>query len=244
MGMGEGIGEDCKGKVLTLRPSGPPDLSPFEVINVPLLELQPSLDVKKLKEALREGDVVLFTSVTGVKTVASMAPEVINEIARKKVFAIGPKTAKELEKHGIKAAIPKVYTSKGLAEVLRGEGKVVAIRSDKASRTLKEEMGDDLVEVVAYRTVRKVRPEIVNMINEVDAVVVSSAEIGRALLESLEASGTDPKELFSRTPLVVIGPEAARPLKEAGVPHYVSEEATFNGVKRKLIELLCHLKGD
>jgi len=237
--LGKGLGEGCKGKVLTLRPSGPPDLSPFEVINVPLLELKPALDAEGLREALKEASAVLFTSVTGVNLVFTTLPDIANKISKMKVFAIGPRTAKELEKYGIKAIIPKTYTSEGVAEMLKEEGKVVAIRSDRASRVLKDALGPNLVEVVAYKTIRLVKPDIHKFIKNVDAVVVSSAEMGRALLESLKAGKLDAKEVFSRVPLVVIGPEAAKPFNENKVPYYLSEEATFEGVRRKLLELLC-----
>ena len=231
--------ERCRGKVLTFRPKEPPNLEPFEVVNIPLLELVPKLDPSELKEALERSEAIVFTSVTGVEVVREKAPELFNEIKNKEVFAIGPKTAKALSELGIEAKVPPEYTSDGLARVLEKYGSVVAVRSDKASSVLRQLLGSKLKEVIAYSTVRVKRREVVDALSRADAVVISSAEIARALLESLRDTGSDPKEVLNQVKVVAIGRFAAKPLEEAGVSYYLAEEATFEGVRRKLLELLC-----
>ncbi len=241
--MAEGLSKErCGGKVLTLRPIDPPNLEPFEVVNVPALELVPSFEPEELIKALDEADAVLFTSRTGVRiTLNNLPSDIIEKIKRKEVYAIGPSTAEELLKYGIKAKVPKVYTSEGVAEELKGKGRIVALRSNKASRTLKDKLGNSVIEIVVYKTERKRVEKAVEMIKrgEVKAVVISSAEIARSLLDTLRSLNEDPREVLSKIPVVVIGPEAAKPLEEAGVSYYLSNEATFEGVRRKLLELFC-----
>ena len=226
-------------KVLTFSPRGAPDLGPFEVINVPLLELRPTINKEEVLEAVEWAEAVAFTSPTGVKFLFEEVPEIKEKLENKVVYAIGPKTKEELEKFGIRARLPREYHSASLAEELSKYSKVVAFRSDKASKTLKKMLGDKLREVIIYETVRKPNPEIVKLIKEVDAVVISSAEIGRALLESLKMANEDPKILEGK--LIVIGPEAAKALH--GIRYELAPEASFEGVKRKLLELFKSYNG-
>ena len=226
-------------KVLTFSPRGAPDLRPFEVINVPLLELEPSVNPEEVKEALKRAEAVAFTSPTGVRFLFERVPELRELLKDKVVYAIGPKTKEELEKYGIEAKLPKEFHSLSLAEELKRYSKVVAFRSDKASKTMKEVLGDKLIEVVICKTVRKPKPEIVQLIREVDAVVVSSAEIGRALLESIRFAGESPKILDGK--LIVIGPEAAKPLR--GLRYEIAPRASFEGVREKLLELFKSYNG-
>lgn len=226
-------------KVLTFSPRGAPDLGPFEVINVPLLELKPIINKDEVLEAVEWAEAIAFTSPTGVKFLFEEVPEIKEKLRGKVVYAIGPKTKEELERFGIEAKLPKEYHSASLAQELSKYSKVVAFRSDKASKTLKEVLGDKLREAVIYKTVRKPNPEIAKLVKEADAVVVSSAEIGRALLESLELANEDPKVLEGK--LIVIGPEAAKALR--GIRYEMAPEASFEGVKRKLLELFKSYNG-
>ncbi len=223
-----------RARVLTLSPHGPPRLEGFETINVPALELVQALNEKDLRRALEGAEAVVFTSRTGVRLFFSLkdAEELLKG---KKVVAIGPKTAEELRKHGIEADVPEEFHSASLAKLLHGYSKVVALRSDKASKTLREALGNKLVEVVIYKTVRKPSKEIVEKARNVDFIAVSSAEIARALIESFEKF-SDLEELKSKK-IVVIGPEAARPLREKGIPFELAPEATWEGIRRKLEEL-------
>ena len=137
-------------KVLTFSPRGAPDLGPFEVINVPLLELRPTINKEEVLEAVEWAEAVAFTSPTGVKFLFEEVPEIKEKLENKVVYAIGPKTKEELEKFGIRAKLPKEYHSASLAEELSKYSKVVAFRSDKASKTLKKLLGDKLKEVIIY----------------------------------------------------------------------------------------------
>ncbi len=226
-------------KVLTFSPRGAPNLSPFEVINIPLVELVPTINEEEVLEALEWAEVAVFTSPTGVQFLFKEIPGLKEKLKGKVVFAIGPRTKEELEKRGVNAFLPKEYHSTSLASELSKYSRIVAFRSDKASRTLKEALGSKLREVIIYKTVRKCKPEIVKVINEVDAVVVSSAEIGRALIESLKMANEDPKILEGK--LIVIGPEAAKALR--GIRYEIAPEASFEGVRKKLLELFKSYNG-
>ena len=232
--MGEGAGQR-RPRVLALSPHGPPPFKGFEVVNVPALELVERLDPREVEEKLREAEAVVFTSRTGVRLFFEKTKG--KELLKgKKVIAIGPKTAKELKERGVEAEVPKEFHSASLAELLKGYRKVVALRSDKASKTLREALGDRLAEVVVYKTVRKPSRRIVEEARRADAIAVSSAEIARALIESFERYSS--LEELKRMKVAVIGPEAAKPLREAGVPFVVAPQATFEGLENALRELL------
>ncbi|NPA84484.1 MAG: uroporphyrinogen-III synthase [Crenarchaeota archaeon] len=219
--------------MLALSPHGPPPLRGFEVVNVPALELVESLDPEEVREALEGADAVVFTSKTGVRIFFErVGPEALEG---KEVIAIGPKTAEELERRGVRARVPGQFHSGALAELLKGYKKVVALRSDKASKTLREALGERLVEVVIYKTVRRPSKEVVEEARRADAIAVSSAEIARALIESFERYAS--LEELKNMKIAVIGPEAAKPLEEAGIPYELAPEATFKGIEKALASI-------
>ena len=231
-GAGEG-----RPRVLTLSPHGPPPLEGFEVVNVPALKLVETFDPEEVEVSIREAEAIVFTSKTGVKLFFEKMGERGKELIKEKaVIAIGPKTAEALASYGVKAKVPKEFHSGALAKELEKHEKVVALRSDKASKTLREALGNKLKEVVIYKTIRNPSRKIVEEAEKADAIAVSSAEIARALIESFKKYSS--LEKLKRMKIAVIGPEAAKPLEEAGVPFVLAPEATFEGLRRALRELL------
>jgi len=212
-------------------------LEGFEVVNVPALKLVETFDPEEVEEAIQEAEAVVFTSKTGVKLFFEKMGERGKELIEKKaVIAIGPKTAEALASYGVKAKVPEEFHSGALAKELEKYEKVVALRSDKASKTLREALGDRLREVVIYKTIRNPSKRIVEEAERADAIAVSSAEIARALIESFKKYSS--LEKLKKMKVAVIGPEAAKPLEEAGVPFVLAPEATFEGLAKALRELL------
>lgn len=226
-----------RGRVLTLSPHGPPPFKDLEVTNVPALELVDVADASQIKEAIKEGEAVVFTSKTGVRLVfEKLGDEALELLKGKDVVAIGPKTAAELEARGLSPIVPEEYHSGALAKLLKRYNKVVALRSDKASKTLKDELGDKLIEVVIYKTLRRPSPKIVEAAREADAVAVSSAEVARALIESFQKYSSIDE--LKKLKIAVIGPEAAKPLKELGLNFVVAPEATFEGLEEAVKRII------
>ncbi len=130
---------------------------------LPAIEIRPPEDPRPLEEAVRQAltfDWILFTSANGVHAflerwiAAGRSPA---ELARVRLGAIGPATARALQRYGLQAAYqPAVYLSEAMAEGL-GEvagRRVLLPRADIARRELAERLrarGAEVVEVAAYR---------------------------------------------------------------------------------------------
>jgi len=92
---------------------------------LPAIEIRPPEDPRPLEEAVRQAltfDWILFTSANGVHAflerwiAAGRSPA---ELARVRLGAIGPATARALQRYGLQAAYqPAVYLSEAMAEGL------------------------------------------------------------------------------------------------------------------------------
>ncbi|MEL9970232.1 MAG: uroporphyrinogen-III synthase [Metallosphaera sp.] len=118
-------------RVLYLRPEGSevPQLDNVDVLNVPLFS--PKCIDYSFKS---ETEAVGFTSVNSVRCFKDF-----DKISDLKVFSIGPVTAEELLKHGIRSEYPSKYTSKDLARLVleRRVRHFTSFRSAKASSEMK-----------------------------------------------------------------------------------------------------------
>jgi len=78
-------------------------------------------DIKKLKELIAKDKFILtFTSGLTAKNFFKYVDDEFAEIIKDNyIVAIGPITAKVIEKFGFKPLIPKVYTIEGMLEVIR-----------------------------------------------------------------------------------------------------------------------------
>ncbi len=201
------------------------------VLWLPILELQPvkGSSLELLRKVKEKNCSIAFTSPRGVKFLVEDAKErgvleeLLEVLRERQVYAVGPKTARELEKYGIKAKVPKVFTTEELAKEI--DGCVIAVRSEKRSDTMKKILGERYDEVIAYTAKRKNLEKLKEIVNEVDVILVSSAEIARALLEAV---GKIEKEI------ICIGPEACKPLRDAGLKVREAKVQTFEGLLEEL----------
>lgn len=111
----------------------------------------------RLKKELIDGKIgaVVFASVTAVKAVEALEPDLIPSIPKNvDVVAIGPPTAKALNKAGGRdVAVPDEYTSQGLVRLLAsGKGEVAMLRSGQGNDVMSEglEGRRPLRELVVY----------------------------------------------------------------------------------------------
>ncbi len=201
---------------------------------LPVLELIPikGSSVTFLKKTKEKRCAIAFTSPRGVRFLLEDSKEtgtfdeILKILKEREVYAVGPRTARELERYGIKAKIPKVYTTEQLAKEVKGC--VIAVRSEKRSDAMKRILGDRYDEVIVYRAMRKNLDKLKEKLKEVDVILISSAEIAKALLE---AAGRVDKEI------ICIGPEACKPLKEAGLRVREAKVQTFEGLLEELSRL-------
>jgi len=85
----------------------------FRVISQPLLEVRPT-GVRPITDA----DFIVFTSANGARLALEQLEA--EEFGRARVCAIGPQTARALERGGVKVGLlPEEYSSEGLLQVMR-----------------------------------------------------------------------------------------------------------------------------
>jgi len=215
---------------------------------LPAIEIRPPEDPRPLEEAVRQAltfDWILFTSANGVHAflerwiAAGRSPA---ELARVRLGAIGPATARALQRYGLQAAYqPAVYLSEAMAEGL-GEvagRRVLLPRADLSRPELAERLrarGAEVVEVAAYRVAAAGDAEALRTALDPrpHRVTFTSPSTVRALAGLLEQrEEIRPADL----PAVCIGPVTAAEAVALGFPiAAVAREHTQEGLIRALIE--------
>ncbi len=205
-----------------------------EPVEAPTIQLVPPESWQPLDRAItRIGDYrwLIFTSVNGVvpfMTRLAAGGKDGRALAHLRIAAIGPRTAHELERFGLRAdLVPAQYQAEGLLEALRSEdlhGKKVLIpRAEVAREILPEQlrhMGAEVDVVVVYRTVAPVLD--VGALKEqleadrVDAVTFTSSSTVRNFVE-LVGGQAEARRLAAHSCLACIGPITAKTAEEHGL---------------------------
>lgn len=152
--------------------------------------------------------------------------------------AIGPKTAKALEKHGVTAdLVPETYDSDHLAKALEAvEGPVLLCRASRGSTALPEMLerkGIPFADVPIYDTVYTAPdPQKVDaLLGEKLLVTFTSASTVRGFVESLP--GRDLKNVIG----CCIGKQTETEAKKYGLTTVVSQEATMDSLMETIKEV-------
>lgn len=152
--------------------------------------------------------------------------------------AIGPKTAKALEKHGVTAdLVPETYDSDHLAKALEAvEGPVLLCRASRGSTALPEMLerkGIPFADVPIYDTVYTAPdPQKVDaLLGEKLLVTFTSASTVRGFVESLP--GRDLKNVIG----CCIGKQTEAEAKKYGLTTVVSQEATMDSLMETIKEV-------
>ena len=152
--------------------------------------------------------------------------------------AIGPKTAKALEKHGVTAdLVPETYDSDHLAKALEVvEGPVLLCRASRGSTALPEMLerkGIPFADVPIYDTVyTSPDPQKVDaLLGEKLLVTFTSASTVRGFVESLP--GRDLKNVIG----CCIGKQTEAEAKKYGLTTVVSQEATMESLMETIKEV-------
>lgn len=215
-----------------------------EVLVLPTVSFAPPEDWQALDEQLKrlDGfDAILFLSKNAVRYVFErmkcLGIHLDLTASRKQlVAAVGPATAKALEKAGVQPCYTaKNHSGESLVSELRNSlagRRVLLPRSDRGERTdsrvpaALREAGAQVEEVVAYRTMTPSGTDatLLEQIRrgEVDAVAFASPSAFHGLCESITAE--ELAALSRRVRFATIGPTTSRALAEAGVT--VEIEAT------------------
>jgi uroporphyrinogen-III synthase len=211
----------------------------------PTIEISGPRDLSAVKAffnalASKKVDYVILMSVNGVQHLFRVAEslgaknEVKKHLKNTVTIAVGPKTAQELEKNGIRASlIPEKYTSEGILESLRqrrAKDKTIYIpRTNAAPPELAEklrQMGNRVEEICIYRSqlpsnhglAEKFIKDLTD--EKIDAIIFTSSLGARNFFEMLRQIISEKKLrnlMKQKVVVVAIGPTTAKTLEEAGV---------------------------
>ncbi len=213
-----------------------------EVIEVPLIQIDPPRDVDAARRAISElatYDYVVFTSVNAVAAVEALAVEAGIGLAgvRPTVFAVGPATAEAARGAGLECdELPDSFTSKGMLEQLKKHPlagrRVLLPRSEVGREELPAALRDEgaLVDDVAVYTTSP-DPGASTRLGEalpgLDVVTFASGSAVAAFAAAVPAGWQRPEGLV----VAVIGPATALAAAAAGMePDVVAAEHTAGGL--------------
>lgn len=211
--------------------------------------------IRQALDAAESYDWVVLTSVNGVQFFFDWLTRTgtdVRRFHRARFAAVGPKTAEELARRGVRADVQAAkYVAEGLAETLAGMAapgqKALLPRGDLARDVLPRELqklGLETVEIDIYETVpAEVRdPFLLEMLRngEIHVVTFTSSSTVRNLLDALRRMGAeDPAALLSKSRIACIGPIAAQEAEKHGLHvSAVAQTYTLDGLVQAICEML------
>jgi uroporphyrinogen III methyltransferase/synthase len=219
-----------------------------EPIEFPTIRITPLDDYAQLDAALaRKYDWVIFTSVNGVRFVwerLTMLGRDARVFANTRLGAIGPATADELARRGLRADfVPREYVAEAIVEQIgdvMGQ-RILLPRADIVREALAQGLrarGAHVDDVAAYRTIptdandpraRDIRAQLER--GEIDAITFTSSSTVRGLINCQL-----PIENCQLT-IACIGPVTAHTARESGLRvDIVAAEYTIAGLVAALVE--------
>jgi len=228
-----------------------------DVIEIPFIEIRQPRSYKPLDSALKQiakYDWLVLTSVNGVEALsARMKRWKIrrSSLQHLNVAAIGPATAKEIEKLGVTVAVvPQRYVAESVVETLRGkvEGKRVLLARAKVARDViprgLRKMGARVDVVEAYETVvpasskKRIQAVMKDPRRRPDVIAFTSSSTVRNFVALLGGQECPPHTGLDGIEFASIGPVTSATLREFGLPaHVEAKEYTIPGLINA-IELL------
>lgn len=220
-------------------------------VETPVIRIAEPESREPFEEALGTlagADWLVFTSTNGVRRTLARLAETgrdIRVLHGPRIAAIGPKTAEELGRLGLRVeAVPEDSVGEGLAARLAEEGlagkRVVLLRAEEAREafvTAAREAGADVAVVPVYRTlpIERLDPDALALLEagEIDAVAFASSS---AVRNTVGAIGPErAAELLSRCRIACIGPITAAAAHACGLPvHIEAGEHTVEALVRAL----------
>jgi uroporphyrinogen III methyltransferase / synthase len=218
-----------------------------EVVETPAIRIEPRPVNGEVAQAAREIGSFALVCVTSPNGAALLldAVEAVGGDARSfagvEVAAIGPGTAAELARRGIRAdVVPQVSTAEGLLDALAdidvaGE-RVLVARASEARDMLPDglaERGADVVVVPLYDTVaEKLGDDQLAAVERADYVTFTSSSTVRFFMDALAGNG-----LPERARVISIGPITSGTARELGLE--VHAEATQHDIDGLVETLLA-----
>jgi uroporphyrinogen III methyltransferase/synthase len=224
-----------------------------EPVEVPVIVITDPTSYDALDQSLErvaEFDWLVLTSANGVTAVVERLRYLgmdIRDLKGPKVAAIGPGTAKALERFAVRVdLVPREFVAEALAEALLEQGiagkRVLLARAEEARDVLPvslQEAGAQVTVAPCYRTVpaegvgERIRKLIES--NEVDAITFASSSSVRAFVDGL--AGQNVAELTGGLVVACIGPITAGAARDTGLHvDVVPDEYTIPGLAEALAE--------
>jgi uroporphyrinogen III methyltransferase / synthase len=205
-----------------------------EVLETPAIRIEPRTVLLARPETY---DLICFTSPNGVRVYFEALDRDARALAGATVAAIGPGTAAELERHGIRADIvPERFVAEGLLEALpdvRGKSVLVA-RAAGARDVLPgglRERGAQVHVLPLYDTV--VEPLTAEQKRALEAATYVTFTSSSTVRFFLDGGGA----LADGARAVSIGPVTSQTLREHGIePHVEAEQHDIDGLVRAIVE--------
>lgn len=232
-----------------------------EPTELPAIRLVPPADYAPLDQALDALGTyhwVVFTSVNGVQHVLRRLWENgldARAFASARLAAIGPATATELERFGLRADfMPTSFVAEAVAEELpvHGGERVLLPRADLARADLADALrqkGCTVDEVTAYRTLPHEHDAAgvrALFADKFDLVTFTSSSTARNLAELLRAAfGETWRDALAGTLIACIGPITAQTARELGLtPDIVAPEYTIEGLVKAIVSHYHSMGGE
>ncbi|BAF59154.1 MAG: uroporphyrinogen-III C-methyltransferase [Pelotomaculum sp.] len=224
-----------------------------QAVEFPAIRVAEPEDYSPLDRAIEGLDSfrwVIFTSVNGVESFFRRLRQHrkdIRELRPVRLCAIGPKTREALEAYGLLVDyVPDEYRAeeivRGLAGKIRAGDRVLLPRADVARKVLPDalaELGADVTEVTAYRTVTgdgggtPVREMLRD--GEIHMITFTSSSTVRNFVKLLGEGGLD--RLLAGVKVACIGPITAATARELSIRvDVVAKEYTIEGLVRAILE--------
>lgn len=214
-------------------------------VEMPVIKIIPPATWKELDQAIqdvRSYGLVVFTSINSVEVFFRRLHALRLDarwLSNVKIGAIGPATAKSLQKYGVcPDYVPQVYTSQGFVagldkKAVKGQ-RVLLPRADIAGNELTDGLakrGAQVHQVTAYRTVTVNNAELpakqLLLKGEIDVITFTSASTVNNLVAVL---GKD-WQVIKKAKLACIGPNTAIALEQKGLKtDIVAPEHTIPGL--------------
>jgi uroporphyrinogen III methyltransferase/synthase len=230
-----------------------------ECLEYPTIKIVPAEDLNPMDEAIENlsaYDWIVFTSVNGVKFFFERLFETgldVRNLNHIRTAAIGPATAEELFKFGLKSdIIPKNYRAESVVEAFRKEEvdgkKVLLPRAGEARPVLPVElrnMGAEVDEVTAYLT-EKVRDKadlLVSQLEEktIDMITFTSSSTVKNFKSLLPPDKFT--ELIDGARIASIGPITTDTASEAGFKVDITAESyTIPGLCEAILKYYRNYK--
>jgi len=221
---------------------------------LPTVEIREPADWTPVDRALRElasYHWLVFTSANGVHAFLSRLKHLGKDVrclGHLKLAAIGPKTADALRHYHLEPdLVPGRFQSEDLAQALKSqilpEQRVLLARADRGRELLRDELSRHCTveQVAVYSQVDAVAADesVLNSLRrgEIDYITLTSSNIARALVQSLDAPARSRLE-NGDIRLVTLSPVTSAEVRALGLPVAAeARAATMDSLVDTLVEL-------